>query len=241
MTEVEAEAEADTIEVIDPGTGAACRLIGRILEQFTTEKSHIILANTVAHGQVVIINKEIQSSERDEKIYHSALVRPAIRGYEGRVVILGGGEGCTAREVLAAAPAAAVDQYDYDEEFVHWCKRALRSWNEGAYESPRLRLQFADAFRVCIGVADAIIIDMFDITEENWQAYRELICNCSLRLRAGGRLTAYLGDDLAGLRSAVCELQTLLTADFAVSCYTATIPSYGGEHLSLFLKVVRNG
>ncbi len=227
------------METIDPATGATVVLTGRRIAHFSTSKSDIVLFNTADHGDVLIMNKEVQSASADERLYHETLVRPAIRGGEGRVVIFGGGEGCTAREALAAAAAAAVIQYDYDAEFVEWCRTGpLRAWNCGAYDNRRLQVHFDDAFKAVriMPDADAIIVDMFDWTEETADKCLQFICDACQHLRPGGRLTAYLGDDDGLTQQVVCKLQNLLFADFAVQIYKEHIPSYGAA-ASAFLLI----
>lgn len=218
------------METIDPATGASTILTGKLVTRLQTAKSDVVLFNTTEHGDVLIMNKEMQSAASDERQYHEALVGPAIRGAEGRVVIFGGGEGCTAREVLAATADAAVIQYDYDAEFVEWCRTGpLRSWNCGAYDNSRLQVRFDDAFVAVrfMPDADAIIVDMFDWTEETAEKCLQFICEACRHLRPGGRLTAYLGDDSPLTQQVVCKLQNLLFADFAVQSYREHIPSYG--------------
>jgi spermidine synthase len=233
----------DSISIRDPGTGEQQELFGYVKHRFATSKCEICLIDTADFGEVLVMDGEIQSSSRDERIYHSALVGPAIRGCEERVVILGGGEGCTAREVLARASGAQIEQYDYDGEAVEWAGAALRHWNEGAYENPRVHLHFEDAWVADLPVADAFIIDIFDITSENTELYIALLGKAICHLRAGGRLTAYLGDESAELAEFVCRVSQMPSAaDCVVRSYTANIPSYsnnGTPSLFLLLKRVK--
>jgi spermidine synthase len=229
----------DYICTKDPATGDVVELYGRVKHRFATSKAEICLIETADFGEVLIMNNEIQSSSRDERIYHSALVGPAIRGCEERVVILGGGEGCTAREVLARAPQAQIEQYDYDCEAVEWARSALRHWNEGAYESDRVHLHFENAWVADLPQADAFIIDIFDITADTAASYLELLERAICHLRPNGRVTAYLGDKSEELEEFVCRVSQMTSAaDCLVRSYIANIPSYGGAE-SLFLYLER--
>lgn len=228
----------DCIYTKDPGSGEIVELYGNVAHQFTTSKTEIILINTADFGEVLIMDKEIQSSASDERIYHGALVGPAIRGCEECVVILGGGEGCTAREVLARAPRARIEQYDYDSEVVEWAECELHHWNEGAYKNPRMRLHFEDAWLAELPTADAFIIDIFDITANTVDSYISLIERAICHLRVDGRLTAYLGDRSAELEEFVSRVSQIPSAaDCLVRSYTAHIPSYGAtESMFLYLE-----
>ncbi len=221
----------------DPGTGAEVEVYGKITQRFYSGKADIILIDTADFGEMLIIDGEIQSSAADEKAYHSTLVGPAIRGCEKRVVILGGGEGCVAREVLAAAPQAHVDQYDYDRGLVEWCADMLRHWNEGAYDNWRVNLHFEDVWSADLPVADVYIIDLFDVTAETANQYLQLVSICVDRLLTGGRLTAYLGDDCRALRDFVKQIEATIGNKYMVNCFTVRIPSYGNEEsLLLYLE-----
>jgi spermidine synthase len=226
----------DVVVTKDPGTGADVEVYGKITQRFDSGKADIVLIDTADFGEMLIIDGEIQSAAADERAYHTALVGPAIRGYEGRVVILGGGEGCTAREVLAGAPQAHVDQYDYDRGLVEWCADMLRHWNAGSYDNPRVNLHFEDVWSADLPDADSYIIDLFDVTSDTAKQYLELVAICVERLRPNGRLTAYLGDDCDALRAFVRQVAKIFDK-YVVSCYTVHIPSYGnGESLLLYME-----
>ncbi len=227
----------DVVVTKDPGTGTEVEVYGKITQRFYSGKADIILIDTADFGEMLIIDGEIQSAAADERVYHTALVGPAIRGCEERVVILGGGEGCVAREVLARAPQAHVDQYDYDRGLVEWCADVLGHWNEGAYDNWRVNLHFEDVWSADLPTADAYIIDLFDVTAETAKQYLQLVGICVERIRSGGRLTAYLGDDSEALREFVKQIATVFGSECLVNCYTVCIPSYGnGESLLLYLE-----
>ena len=54
------------------------------------------------YGQLLSTDGLLQSTEKDEHVYHESLVQPSIvcHGNPKRVYIGGGGEGATLREVL---------------------------------------------------------------------------------------------------------------------------------------------
>lgn len=64
------------------------------------------------------INGNLQFSSRDEKRYHEALVIPAMQmaAQHQRVLILGGGDGLAAREVLKFPQVQSVTLIDLDPE-----------------------------------------------------------------------------------------------------------------------------
>ena len=80
-------------------------------------------------GRSLMLDGKTQSTERDEHIYHEALVHPAMLLHPDprSVFIGGGGEGATLREVLAYKSVANVSMLDMDGEVVELC-RATRKY-----------------------------------------------------------------------------------------------------------------
>ena len=62
-----------------------------------------MIAETECFGRCLILDNEFQSAERDEFIYHEAMVQPAMILHHDpkKVAIIGGGEGAAIREVLS--------------------------------------------------------------------------------------------------------------------------------------------
>jgi len=100
-------------------------------------------------GKVLVLDGDTQSSQADEKIYHEALVHPAMASVEDRsdILILGGGEGATLREVLRDPTVRRCTMVDIDGDVVELSKRYLPEWSNGAFEDPRARVMIGDALR----------------------------------------------------------------------------------------------
>lgn len=131
----------------------------------------VVIAESPVYGKVLFLDKEIQSAESDEAIYHEHLVHPALHALAGRkakrILIVGGGEGATAREVLkwSAESVAAVDWVDIDSCLVELCRRHLSWADDSVYNDPRLRYFGADIreFWTSHNTAyDLIILDLPD-------------------------------------------------------------------------------
>jgi spermidine synthase len=96
---------------------------------------------------MLVLDGDTQSSQHDEKIYHESLVHPALAasGDRSDVLILGGGEGATLREVLRHPGVARCTMVDIDGDVVELSKKFLPEWSDGAFEDPRARLIIGDA------------------------------------------------------------------------------------------------
>lgn len=122
-------------------------------------------------GLVVILDNKIQSTEVDEFIYHEALVHPVMITHPDpkNILILGGGEGATLREILKHPAVKRVVMVDIDEEFIHLCKKYLNKWHQGSFDDKRVELFFSDAreyIKKTKSPFDIIIADISDPVEE---------------------------------------------------------------------------
>lgn len=120
-------------------------------------------------GKCLLLDGKMQSSEIDEFIYHEALVHPAmiVSNSPKRVLIAGGGEGATAREILKH-PVEEVVMVDLDEEVIRISKKYLPEWSAGAFDDPRVQLVIDDARKHIESKRDyydVIILDLPEPTE----------------------------------------------------------------------------
>jgi spermidine synthase len=63
-----------------------------------------------------------------------------------RVLILGGGEGATLREVLKYRSVEEAVMVDIDEEMIRVARVYLKEWHQGAFDDPRARIVIDDAW-----------------------------------------------------------------------------------------------
>ncbi|MEW6002403.1 MAG: methyltransferase domain-containing protein, partial [Nitrospirota bacterium] len=86
-----------------------------------------------------------------------------------KILILGGGEGATLREVLKHPNVKKVVMVDIDEEFVNLCKNHLGKWHRDSFYDKRVQIIFADAeeyIRETRSRFDIIISDVSDPVEK---------------------------------------------------------------------------
>ncbi|NOX19981.1 MAG: polyamine aminopropyltransferase [Nitrospirae bacterium] len=118
-----------------------------------------------SYGKALVLDGKIQSAEADEFIYHEALVHLPLltHGLPRRVLIAGGGEGATIREVLKYPEVEKVYMVDLDDEVVKVCKEYLPEWHRGCFDDPRVEVVFDDARKFIDEsneLFDAIILDL---------------------------------------------------------------------------------
>jgi spermidine synthase len=144
----------------------------RVLAAGTTAFQDYEIFENSQWGKTLMLDGRLQSAELDEFVYHEALVHPALVAHPDprRVLILGGGEGATLREVLRHPPVSRAVMVDLDGELVEVCRRWLPSFHQGAFDDPRVSLVHSDG-RAWLteqpdGSFEVIIVDLPEPLEE---------------------------------------------------------------------------
>lgn len=178
------------------------------------------------------LDGRLRVSERDEFRYHEALVHPAMSaGRHARVLILGGGDGLAAREVLRYPDVRSVTVVELDPGVARLARTdpALAGLNGHVYDDPRFRVAYADAFAWLRGTAeseayDVVISDLPNpgITPSTKLYSEEFYGLASRVLAKGGRLAVHAGPPAARPRTYWTVDATLRAAGFRTSPYSAT-------------------
>lgn len=157
------------------------------------------MVNHPQWGKTCYMDGDIQSSEIDEKIYHESLVHPVMCSVEcpKRVMIMGGGEGATAREVLKWESVEHVDMYEWDQDVIALFKDHYPKWANGAWNDARLHIHLDDIFDVIQQSPseryDVIIIDLFEPSIENKPSWKILFTHLTNWLQENGSVVMYSG------------------------------------------------
>lgn len=138
--------------------------VEEILQEFKTSKTHVKYVRTKYHGDMLLMDDEIQFSTLDEHRYHELLVPPEM-SYGESVLILGGGDGLALRNIYREDPnVKRCVVVDYDKEFVEKFAKEY-PYNEGSLVDPRTILVYMDAvqfLRIVHEKYDTVIIDLPD-------------------------------------------------------------------------------
>ncbi|CDN11060.1 Spermidine synthase [Richelia intracellularis] len=129
-----------------------------VLAHKKTAYQEMYIVETGTYGKALVLDGKWQSCTGDEFLYHEPLVHPAMifHGEPRKVLILGGGEGATAREVLRWKSVEKVVMIDIDGEVVEACKQHLPEMHQNVFDDPRLQVKIADA------------LHFLDTTDEKW-------------------------------------------------------------------------
>jgi len=149
--------------------------VSSILYHEKTSHQELIIFDNPIMGRVLALDHVIQTTSRDEYIYHEMLVHPALvschcwRHHVGDsspidVLVIGGGDGGTVRELLRY-PSTHVVMVEIDRSVIDLCRRYLPDHSLGAFENERLHVDIADGasyVKECGKTFDVIIVDSTD-------------------------------------------------------------------------------
>jgi spermidine synthase len=182
------------------------------------------------------LNGNLQFSSRDEYRYHEALVHPALARVASLrdVLILGGGDGLAAREVLRHRTVRSVTLVDLDPAMTRLFSQSpmLTGLNRGALTDPRVRVINADGFRwtrEATGRYDAIVVDLPDPVDFSiGKLYTDAFYRQLRRLLApGGVAVVQSTSPLVAPNAFWTVATTLEAAGLRIRPYHAYVPSFG--------------
>jgi len=209
--------------------------IKKVIYSGRTEFQSIEIVDTRSFGVCLVLDGKIQSSERDEFIYHEALVHPAMLSHAcpETVFIAGGGEGATLREVLAHKTVKRVVMVDIDSKVIDICRCFLPEFHQGSFDDPRLKLCFSDArghLQETNDRFDVVIMDLVEPLEEGPACLlytREFYQLVKERLNPQGIISVQSGaSGWTNLQNFTAIINTLRGV-FAIVCpYQAYVPSF---------------
>nr|WP_233521991.1 polyamine aminopropyltransferase [Streptomyces triticagri] len=165
-----------------------------------SDVQEIVLTGSAGSPLNLYLDGRLRVSGEGEFRYHEALVHPAMNGPHARVLVLGGGDGLAAREVLRHPGVRRVDVVELDREVIELARTdpELAALNRRSLHDSRVRVTQADAFdwlRSARGTYDVVVSDLPDpgITASS-KLYSQEFFGLAARLLAdGGRLAVHAG------------------------------------------------
>jgi spermidine synthase len=201
----------------------------------TTPYQRIVITRGRASFQL-FLSGNLQFSSADEHRYHEALVHPALAlaPEAKRVLVLGGGDGLAAREILKHEGITEIVLVDLDPAMTRLATELplLRDLNHDSFHSPRVHLVNEDAYvwlGADHGLFDAAIVDFPD---PNNFALGKLYTTRFYRmlrrsLSPGAPVVVQSTSPLMARSSFWCVATTLEAAGLFTRAYHVAVPSFG--------------
>lgn len=205
----------------------------RLLDEVRSEWQHIEIFEHPQFGRVMRIDGCFMTSERDEFFYHEPMVHLPATAHAGvrDALIVGGGDGGAAAELLKLPTMRRVVLCEIDGEVVRMARAWLPGLHRGAFDDPRLQLHLGDA-RIFIQTTpqrfDQIVLDLTDPFGPAAELYTvEFYEACRRILRPGGVISLHMGSPIH-LQESMGRIHASLRAVFPiVRPYLQYVPLYG--------------
>jgi spermidine synthase len=208
--------------------------VERYIYRGRTEFQEMIVFESALLGRVLVLDGILQTTERDEFIYHEMISHVALmaHGAARDALIIGGGDGGTLEEVLKHDGVRAAVMVELDPGVVEIARTHLPRISRGAFDDPRAEVVFGDGVRFVAATDrqfDVIIVDSTDPLGPGEVLFTEpFYADCRARLRPGGILVAQSGCPFSEHGRLHACLERLGTAFRDTSFIMTSVPSYLG-------------
>jgi len=208
--------------------------IDRLIYDSQTAHQRIRIFENARFGRVMTLDDVVQVTEGDEFIYHEMMAHVPIlaHGAARRVLIIGGGDGGMAREVLRHRGIESCTMVEIDRGVVDLCRTHLPGISRGAFDDPRLDLVIADGaefVKTTDRRFDVIIIDSTDPIGPGEVLFTDSFYGHARRcLAGGGVLVTQNGVPFLQPDELAATMRAFRTLFADAACYLATVPSYAG-------------
>lgn len=211
--------------------------VDRHLHSEQTDYQRIDIFDTKEFGTMMVLDGYVMLTQKDEFIYHEMIVHipMAVHPLVKKVLIIGGGDGGSAREVLRYPQVEQVDLVEIDERVVEISKQYLPT-TACSFDDARLHCYFADGLkyiRHCSDEYDLIIVDSTDPFGPGEGLFtKEFYGNCYKALKEDGIMvnqheSPFYDEDAFAMQRA----HQRIVKSFPISrVYQAHIPTYPSGH-----------
>jgi spermidine synthase len=204
------------------------------LARFRSAYQDVEVHDSVPFGKLFRLDGHFMTSERDEFFYHENMVHVAALAHPSpeRALIVGGGDGGSAEELLKHPSMRTVTIAEIDKTVIDIAREHLRTVHRGALDDPRVTIRIGDGFRFVVDTREAFDLIVLDLTDPGGPSTAlytpEFYAACAARLGPQGAMTMHVGSPVAHpdrVRQTLAELGSTFAA---VTPFLTAVPLYGG-------------
>lgn len=205
--------------------------IKNILHHENTGFQELSVVDTLQWGRALVLDGALQVSEKDEFIYHEMIVHVAMNSHPNaeKILIIGGGDGGTLREVVKHKSVKSVDMVEIDGRVVENCKKYLPSIS-CAFDDRRLNLYLEDGIKFVADTAekyDIVIVDSSDPVGPAVELYsKKFYENVFNVLKDDGMIVAQSESPIFYTEIFKSIYESLSSIFPETHAYLATVPTY---------------
>ena len=206
----------------------------QVVHREQTEFQEILVLDCAHFGRVLVLDGVVQLTESDEFFYHEMLTHVALHAHPQpeNVLIIGGGDGGTLREVAKHSPVKIIDLVELDHRVVEVSRQYLPTV-AASFDDPRLSMACMDGatfLQQSDRRFEVIIIDCTDpVGPAEGLFSDEFFADAINRLTPDGILVVQT-ESLHFHRSFVADVQRRLSQLFAIAdLFTVSLATYAGN------------
>lgn len=218
----------------DENTALSLRLTGEVLYRKKSDYQLTQVLDTYAYGKMLTIDNMVMCTERDEFVYHEMLTHIAMQTHPNpkKILVIGGGDGGTVRELLRYEDVEQVTMVEIDENVIEASKQHLPTLSS-AFDHPKLQLLIYDGIKYlkdCTSEEfDLIIVDGSDPKGPAEGLFGEAFFKDVHRCLKSDGILCMQSEGPRFSQDAFIALHQCLGGIFGaeqVHCYLAFIPTY---------------
>lgn len=203
----------------------------QVLFQGRSQYQEIAVIDTVEFGRMLVLDGITQLSVRDEFVYHEMLAHVPLFTHPNpeNVLVIGGGDGGTVREILKHPQVKRVHLVEIDRQVLEVCREYLPEL-ASSFDDPRVTVHVADGIQFVRQQHcsfDAILVDSTDPLGPSEGLFTaRFYADAADALREEGVL-ALQSESPFFTPELVQDVYCAVRASFAdVRLYMATVPTY---------------
>lgn len=192
----------------------------------------IDILDSYSLGNIMLLDDKLMTTEKDEFYYHEAISHPAMSMHPGpkKIMIIGGGDGGTVREVLKYKTVEEVELVEIDKEVIEVSKKYFP---EIACEldNPKLKIKVNDAIEYVKSVKEkSYDVILCDSTDPQGFALglisKDFYKNASRALKEDGIYICQSGSLIIQENEFKTSLENMRSAFKYVDAIVSIVPTY---------------
>ncbi len=213
-----------------PSLALSC-LVKSTIYREKTKYQDLAILDTVEYGRMLTLDGIIMTTEKDEFFYHEMITHVAMHTHAcpEQVLVVGGGDGGTVREVLKHPTVSRVVLAEIDEGVVNAARKYLPTLSQGLSD-PRVEIRITDGIlyvREHPGEFDVVIVDSTDPIGPGEVLFtREFYQDVAKALKDGGIMVAQTESPVNN-KNLIQKIHRNLQGIFPlVRLYLGPVPTY---------------
>lgn len=199
-----------------------------------TKYQHLAVVDTEFYGRMLVLDGIVQTTEKDEFVYHEMIAHPALSTHPNpeRVLVVGGGDGGAIREIIKHPSVKLARLVEIDEAVVRNAKKYLPSIS-CALDDPKVEVIIDDGIKHVAehkDYYDVIIVDSTDPIGPAVGLFQHLFYQSIYEaLREDGIFVAQTESPFVNIDLIPDVVAAISNIFPIVKPYIATVPTYPGN------------